>query len=258
MSEINITYMGNKRIWELSSNRSNRAGAKIGKKTPVRSLEAKMSAMENLFITRRSILTAAALGGLSLITPNGAFADGRDSETVEFLAFPDLSESDVEAIVRQRAEQEAALIIEEAMSSDGVEPYATRGRPSYSTVYGSVQTKASGWHDVAGQPPGCVHIDGGGSINVQPSGGGSVSVSVPLPNGLGSIGVSIPLAKRNLSATGYSIHIDGAGFWKATANVEHKVQPFVVYETVNGVKKVYKKAATNNFFRLSLGKRKVG
>ena len=79
-----------------------------------------------------------------------------------------------------------------------------------------------------------------------------------LPNGLGSIGVSIPLAKRNLSATGYSIRIDGAGFWKATANVEHKVQPFVVYETVNGVKKVYKKAATNNFFRLSLGKRKVG
>ena len=56
--------------------------------------------------------------------------------------------------MRQRAEQEAALIIEEAMSSDDVELYATRGRPSYSTVYGSVQTKASGWHDVAGQPPG--------------------------------------------------------------------------------------------------------
>ena len=29
-------------------------------------------------------------------------------------------------------------------------------------------------------------------------------------------------------------------------------------ETVNGVKKVYKKAATNDFFRLALGKRKVG
>lgn len=68
-----------------------------------------MSTTKNLFITRRSILTAAALGGLSLITPNGAFADGYNSETVEFLAFPDLSESDVEAIVRQRAEQEAAL-----------------------------------------------------------------------------------------------------------------------------------------------------
>lgn len=109
-----------------------------------------MSTTKDLFITRRSILTAAALGGLSLITPHGAFADGYNSETVEFLAFPDLSESDVEAIVRQRAEQEAALIIEEAMSSDDVELYATRGRPSYSTVYGSVQTKASGWHDVAG------------------------------------------------------------------------------------------------------------
>lgn len=120
----------------------------------MRSFEAKMSTTKDLFITRRSILTAAALGGLSLITPHGAFADGYNSETVEFLAFPDLSESDVEAIVRQRAEQEAALIIEEAMSSDDVELYATRGRPSYSTVYGSVQTKASGWHDVAGQPPG--------------------------------------------------------------------------------------------------------
>lgn len=169
-----------------------------------------------------------------------------------------MSESDVEAIVRQRAEQEAALIIEEAMSSDDVELYATRGRPSYSTVYGSVQTKASGWHDVAGQPPGGIHIDGSGSVNVQRYGGGSVSVSVPLPNGVGSIGVSIPLAKREAMATGFSIDIGGAGFWKVTANVEHKVQPFVVYETVNGVKKVYKKAATNNFFRLSLGKRKVG
>lgn len=133
-----------------------------------------MSTTKDLFITSRSILTAAALGGLSLITPHGAFADGYNSETVEFLAFPDLSESDVEAIVRQRAEQEAALIIEEAM------------------------------------------------------------------------------------ATGFSIDIGGAGFWKVTANVEHKVQPFVVYETVNGVKKVYKKAATNDFFRLALGKRKVG
>lgn len=34
MSEINITYMDNKHIWERSSNRSNRAGAKIGKKDP--------------------------------------------------------------------------------------------------------------------------------------------------------------------------------------------------------------------------------
>ena len=250
--------MGNKHISERSSNRSNRAGAKLARRTPVRCLEAKMSTTKNLFITRRSILTAAALGGLSLITPNGAFADGYNSETVEFLAFPDLSESDVEAIVRQRAEQEAALIIEEAMSSDDVELYATRGRPSYSTVYGSVQTKASGWHDVAGQPPGGIHIDGSGSVNVQRYGGGSVSVSVPLPNGVGSIGVSIPLAKREAMATWFSIDIGGPGFWKVTANVEHKVQPFVVYETVNGVKKVYKKAATNDFFRLALGKRKVG
>ena len=51
-----------------------------------------MSTTKDLFITRRSILTAAALGGLSLITPHGAFADGYNSETVEFLAFPDLSE----------------------------------------------------------------------------------------------------------------------------------------------------------------------
>lgn len=217
-----------------------------------------MSAVDKFAITRRSILAATALGGLSLISPCAVNAAVNGEEVAEFFAFPELNESDVEAIARQRAEEEAAHIIEEAMSSDCMTLYATRGRPSYSTVYGTVQTKATGWHDVAGQGPGGVHIDGGGDIHVQPSGGGSVSVSVPLPHGLGNVGVSIPMAKRGISVTGYSVHIDGAGFWKATANIEHKVQPFVVYETVDGVKKVYKKAASNTFFRMSLSKRRVG
>lgn len=123
---------------------------------------------------------------------------------------------------------------------------------------GACKRKPADGTTLLGSPRGGIHIDGSGSVNVQRYGGGSVSVSVPLPNGVGSIGVSIPLAKREAMATGFSIDIGGAGFWKVTANVEHKVQPFVVYETVNGVKKVYKKAATNDFFRLALGKRKVG
>lgn len=217
-----------------------------------------MSAMKDLSITRRSIIAAAALGSLSLVAPHAALADESKSDVVEFPAFPEMSETEIDAIVHRHAEEEAARIIEEAMSSDDAAFYATRGRPSYSTVYGDVYMKASGWHDVAGQPPGGVHIDGGGEIHVNTSGGGSVSVSVPLPHGLGNVGVSIPLASRGWSATGYAVLIDGVGFWKATANIEHKVQPFVVYETVDGVKKVYKKAASNTFFRMSLGKRKVG
>ncbi|WP_147350334.1 hypothetical protein [Collinsella intestinalis] len=221
-------------------------------------MEAKMSATKDLSITRRSIMAAAALGGLSLVVPHAAIAAESRADVIEFSAFPEMSETEIDAIAHRHAEEEAARIIQAAMASDDAESRATRGRPSYSTVYGAVLTKASGWHDVAGQGPGGVHIDGGGDIHVQPSGGGSVSVSVPLPNGVGSIGVSIPLAKRGMSVTGYSVHIDGNGFWKATANIENKVQPFVVYETIDGVKKVYKKAASNTFFRMSLSKRKVG
>ena len=217
-----------------------------------------MSALEELPVTRRTLFTAATLGGLSLIAPITAVASECNFEVEVFPAFPGLSESEIDEISRRAAEEEAKRIIEEAVSSNVTSTRASRGRPSYSTVYGPTQIKASGWHDVAGQGPGGVHIDGGGDIHVQPSGGGSVSISVPLPNGVGSVGVSISKARRGMSATEYAVHIDGNGFWKATANIENKVTPFVVYETIDGVKKVYKKAASNTYFRMSLGKRKVG
>ena len=70
--------------------------------------------------------------------------------------------------------------------------------------------------------------------------------------------VSIPKARRSLSVTGCAVNISGSGFYKATANVTHKIQPYVVYETRNGVRKVYAKNASNMFYHMALNKCKVG
>lgn len=68
-------------------------------------------------------------------------------------------------------------------------------------------------------------------------------MSVSLPGGVGSVSVSIPKARRSLSVTGYAVNISGSGFNKATANVTHKIQPHVVYETRNGVRRAYAETA---------------
>lgn len=213
-------------------------------------------------ITRRAAIAAAAVGGISMLMPKGALA--ADSQTLDqnrvvYFARPELSEDQFDAMLRERAEKEAAQIIEQALADyDADARAAGNGRPTYDTVYGSVVNKSTGWHDIAGQPPGGVQIPGGGSIFVSPSGGGSVSVSVPLPGGVGSVGVSIPKAKRSLNVTGFAVNISGSGFYKATANVTHKIQPYVVYETKNGVRRVYSKAASNTFFNMAVDKRRVG
>ena len=160
-------------------------------------------------------------------------------------------------MLHERAEEEAAQIIEQALTDYGASERSS-GRPTYDTVYGSVVNKSTGCHDVAGQPAGGVQISRGGSILVSPSGGGSVGVSVSLPGGVGSVSVSIPKARRSLSVTGCAVNISGSGFYKATANVTHKIQPYVVYETRNGVRKVYAKNASNMFYHMALNKRKVG
>ena len=160
-------------------------------------------------------------------------------------------------MLHERAEEEAAQIIEQALADYGASERSS-GRPAYDTVYGSVVNKSTGCHDVAGQPAGGVQISRGGSIFVSPSGGGSVGVSVSLPGGAGSVSVSIPKARRSLSVTGCAVNISGSGFYKATANVTHKIQPYVVYETRNGVRKVYANNTSNMFYHMALKKRKVG
>lgn len=211
-------------------------------------------------VTRRTAIAAAAVGGISLLLPKEVLAANisfSDQNQIEYFVRPDLSESQFDALLREQAEAEAAEIIKQALASYETGERAN-GRPTYDTVYGSVVNKSTGWHDVAGQPPGGVNISGGGAIFVSPSGGGSVSVSVSLPGGVGSIGISIPKARHSVSATAYAINISGSGFYKAEANVTHRIQPYVVYETKYGVRRVYAKMATNTFYRMALGKRKVG
>lgn len=180
-----------------------------------------------------------------------------DQNRIDYFIRPDLSESQFDAMLHGRAEEEAAQIIEQALADYGASERSS-GRPTYDTVYGSVVNKSTGCHDVAGQPAVGVQISRGGSIFVSPSGGGSVGVSVSLPGGVGSVSVSIPKARRSLSVTRCAVNISGSGFYKATANVTHKIQPYVVYETRNGVRKVYAKNANNMFYHMALNKRKVG
>lgn len=180
-----------------------------------------------------------------------------DQNRIDYFIRPDLSESQFDAMLHERAEEEAVQIIEQALADYGASERPS-GRPTYDTAYGSVVNKSTGCHDVAGQPAGGVQISRGGSIFVSPSGGGSVGVSVSLPGGVGSVSVSIPKARRSLSVTGHAVNISGSGFYKATANVTHKIQPYVVYETRSGVRKVYAKNASNMFYHMALNKRKVG
>lgn len=211
-------------------------------------------------VSRRAAITSAFIGGMSLLMPRDLIAQELSSprtDQIDYVARPDLNESQFDIMLRERAESEATAIIERALAKDNRSARAG-GRPTYDTVYGSVVNKSTGWHDVAGQPDGGVQISGGGSIFVSPSGGGAVSVSVSLPGGVGSIGVSVPKAKRSLNVTGYAVNISGSGFYKATANVTNKIQPYVVYETKNGSRRVYAKMATNEFFSMALDKRKVG
>ena len=137
-------------------------------------------------ITRRAAVAAAAVGGISLLVPKGALAaesETLDQNLIDHFVRPDLTENQFDAMLRERAEEEAAQIIEQALAGYDGDTRAG-GRPTYDTVYGSVANKSTGWHDVAGQPPGGVQISGGGSIFVSPSGGGSSVCRCPFPEEL--------------------------------------------------------------------------
>lgn len=210
-------------------------------------------------VSRRGAV-AAAFGGVSLLMPTSALAETAqsfDPVTRSYLARPDISALEFENLLQQQAETEALRLIEQALAYQDTNTLAG-GRPTYDTVYGSTYTRSTGWHDVAGQPDGGVRIANGGSIFVSPSGGVSVSVSVPLPGGLGNISVSVPTAKRSHTVTGYAVNISGSHFYKATANVTYHIKPYVVYETKNGVRKVYMKQAVQNFYNIDLSTRIVG
>lgn len=216
--------------------------------------------MNSAAFSRRVVVATAAVGGMYLLIPKRVFAEeisSAEQGQVMCSAYPDLTESEFDSLLRERAEAETAKIIDQALAGPEAAVRAN-GRPTYDTVYGATTYKSSGWHDIAGQPPGGVQIAGEGYIFVSPSGGGSITVSVALPGGLGSVGVSIPKAKRSLGVTAYSIKISGSSFYKVTANVTHKVQPYVVYETKYGVRRVYAKMATSLLYSMALNKRKVG
>lgn len=212
-------------------------------------------------MSRRGFLALPLLCSSALAFPGIAQADSVDADSITYYARPDLTIEEFEAFVQQQTEAEAAKVIEDAMLQTQTESILPRGgRPTYSTVYGTKTIKTTGVKDAGGQPSGGYGYTnpGGGSLFLTNSGGGSVSVSASLPGGLGSIGVSLSVGSRTSSVTGWTVNIPGDGrHYKATCKCDYYVQPYVVYETVYGVKRVYRKMASKTFYRMTCGIRRV-
>lgn len=211
-------------------------------------------------LDRRTLLATLAFTGASALLPKTADAD--DIANLFHLAddgataFAMLSEQEQEHFLLEKAHIEAQEIIDAAV--DSLPAFHGRGRPKYWTKYGTTQKKTVSRRDVAGQPLGGINIGPGGYAHVSASGGGSVSVSVALPGGVGSIGVSIPLPRRALYATAYGVKIPaGKGYYKVTTSPVYSMKPYVVYETINKVTKVYRKMCAKELYSLSLDIRRI-
>ncbi|QWT17300.1 hypothetical protein KPC83_05515 [Collinsella sp. zg1085] len=150
---------------------------------------------QDINMSRRVLLQSVALGA-SLFVPPVAFGDELFSSQRTRIAANfrnPLGKNKLESFLRSKAEIEAMQIIQEA-ENKLVDQLYPAGRPKYFTEYGKTVYKTSGWKDTAGQPPGGVRLQGGGSVFFFTSGGGSISVSVSLPGNLGGVSVSIPFA----------------------------------------------------------------
>lgn len=211
-------------------------------------------------VTRRAAVSSLLFFGSTLLLPDLAAANefwSTQGEVVSnlYLAPPNISEAEAVELLRHYAEVEAAEIISEANKQH--DSMMLRGRPTYDTVYGVEQTRYAGRRDVAGQLPGGVMIDGGGTIYVQAGGGGSVSVGIELPGIAEGMSVGLELPSLASAVTSYGVPIPGDGHYKATSNCEYKIKPYVVYETIDGVRRVYKKVAPKMLYSMHLGKRRI-
>lgn len=210
-----------------------------------------MVSKELTIVSRRHLLGLGACVFGVFAAPRSIFA-GSLNATAGLTCieeYPNLTEAEINDMVHRQAMYEAEEIIAQA-EREILSNRALNGRPTYSTVYGNTYTSYTGWHYPAGQPAGGVSFGNtSGMIYVNLSGGGlTPGISLPLPGGLGSISFSLPLTKRSLSVTGYGVKVPGGGrYYKAKCNCAYKVQPYVVYETVNGVKRVYMKATSKVF-----------
>lgn len=228
-----------------------------------------MKPINDTSISRRSFVSLAAAGSSLLFLPTIAFAqEGEESRgepadidnqnTVaegEVFAHPELSINDFDAMLQEQAEEEVAQFL--AQKEEEISTKA--GNYTYQTVYGTPLNVSTGYKYCSNQPSNGTKIAGGGSININTTGGPTVSISVTFPLPYGSFSVGCATGSK-VGVGGVSVYIPSNGYYKVRVNNTYRTTPYVVYEIVKstGSKRMISRGHSKYLYSSAYDKVKVG
>lgn len=219
-----------------------------------------MKDIKNSSLTRRALFFLATNGVTAALVPRHVHASQID--TLDELTFNynesiameeircDLSQNQIKNLIEKQIENEVSHILEKAQQNDGNLPL--RLRPRYETKTGKTRYASTGYRKAQGIPAGGINMRNGGTINIAPDGGSSISVTVAFGTPFGSMGVSLPLSKRVTSptATSFSVNIPAdKHYYTVSVNTKYAIAPYIVYYyDAKGKKHVYYRGCTHPIY----------
>ena len=199
-------------------------------------------------ISRRALLGLGVAAATCLSRPDKLYAyQSIDVDGSIYSAFPGLTDEEIDEILKDKIQSEIQHIINDAQND--AQDHVFFDRPTYSTVYGTIQYIWSPWTTLAGQPAGGTSIKGGGMAYATESGGGTISFSYSFPTPYGSFGLSCPLGRKSSSVTSYGVKFPDSNYYKVQQRGQVKAQPYTVYVKQNGVSKVYRRMVSSIPYR---------
>lgn len=167
-----------------------------------------------------------------------------------------LSDEEIDEILDAKINQ----IIQEELDNveaSGITLYST-SKPKYVTVYGAKKTTKAPYKRMAGQPDGGYQFTGGGTVNINNTGGTTFTFSYSFPTPYGSIGISAKPGKKATKVTGYSATIPASSKYHYLVYVSntYKSKPYIIYEDSTKTKIVHK-GAVSTLYSTSVDVRRV-
>lgn len=203
---------------------------------------------QNTTCSRRAFLGLGVAAATCLSRPDVLYAyQSIDLDGSIYSAFPDFTDAEIDQLLEDEIQLEIKRIIDDAQDNEN--DHVFFDRPSYSTVYGTVQYIWSPWTTLAGQPAGGTSIKGGGMAYATESGGGTIAFSYSFPTPYGSFGLSCPLGRKSSSVTSYGVKFPDSNYYKVQQRGQVKAQPYTVYVKQNGVSKVYRRMVSSIPYR---------
>lgn len=207
-------------------------------------------------MSRRSFaLSTLVFGAGLLMAPDRALAagvsgvGGEPASKEYYLVHPELTWEEFEALAQKEAEAQVQAEIERLLKQEypsGIIPFDRTN--DFSTTYGKKTFVTTPYVAVAGQLPGGTKFQGGGTIHVVPTGGGTINLTYSFPTPFGSIGVSGPLGKKVSYTTDYGVYIPAGAYYKATQSDGLYCTPYAIYRTVNGKKTLVNRGASSTHY----------